>query len=491
MSSMNRSTNGRMRTANRSGHAAYSMGDRERLVTMALTTMLGEPKFYGDNTDDMIQLAESMCESGDGEFVAKLAVWARTKGNMRSASHALVAVAARKCPGKGFVRPAVREIALMRGDDGTEVIATYAALYGRRIPHSVIRGVRDALSQAGAFTIAKYQSRAREWKLRDVLRLTHPVPKDADAERAMRECIDGTLAMPKGWETELSARGNTAEVWNELLSERKVGFMAALRNMRNIIQSGADVQPVLDMLMDEGAVRRSRQLPFRFFSAWRELRDAGLATTGVTRALDAAMTHACSNMDALPGRTAVMIDTSGSMGSPVSSRSRVACADIAAVLAAMVVRTCDDAWVCKFDSNAAVVPMMGVSVLADVQLVPRHGGWTDMTAAFYCLSKSGFDADRVILISDNEVNYDGYPYNPLRYGGSGKRCIQSELDAYRRKVGHDVWCHGIDLQGYGTQQFHGDKFNIIAGWSEQVMRFVSMAEQGSGGIVAEIDSMSL
>ena len=124
MASFNTTTKGRMKTTNKSGHAAYKMDSRTELVTMALTTMIGEPKYYGDNTDDLIESAEDLCKSGDGEFVAKLAVWARTKGNLRSVSHALVAVVAHECPGKPYIRAAARRVASMRGDDGTEIIAT-------------------------------------------------------------------------------------------------------------------------------------------------------------------------------------------------------------------------------------------------------------------------------------------------------------------------------------------------------------------------------
>ena len=109
-----------------------------------------------------------------------------------------------------------------------------------------------------------------------------------------------------------------------------------------------------------------------------------------------------------------------------------------------------------------------------------------MTVAFDLLKRSGFDADRVIVISDNEVNHDS-SWNSR----SGKRAIQAKMDEYRKKVGHDVWCHAIDLQGYGTSQFIGPHTNIIAGWSEQVLRFVSLAESGFGGVVSEIEAMLL
>lgn len=490
MATYNVSTKGRMRTENRSGHAAYMMDDRTKLVTMALTTMLGEPKYYGDTTDELIALAETLCRNGDVGFVVRLAVWARTMGNLRSVSHALMAVAARVGSGKNAdctkpspVRAGARIIASQRGDDGTEMLAAYFALYGRGNPNALRRGIRDALEASKPFSLAKYQSRNKAVKLRDTLRITHPNAFRDDTTEAMGKVVDGTLPVPKSWETELSERGNTAEVWDELLAERRVGIMAAIRNMRNIIQSGADIQPVLSMLYDAETIRRSRQLPFRFYSAYRELRSAGLATTSIARALDAAMVHACGNIERLPGRTAVLIDRSGSMGNRVSAKSSVVCSEIAAVLGAMSSYISDDAWVAEFNGSARVVPMAGMGIISDASLVSFPSGGTDMACAFDLLRESGYDANRVVVLSDNEVN-GGYWHD-------NKKVIQSELDRYRIKVGHDVWCHAIDLQGYGTQQFIGPKVNIIAGWSEQDLRFVGMAERGFGSIVDEIASIDL
>lgn len=486
MATLNATVNGSMRTTNRSGHAAYKIDDRTKLMTMALTSMLGEPKFYGDNTNDLIKLAESMCKSGDGEFVAKMAVWARTKGNLRSVSHALMAVAAHHCGGKTFIRPAARAIASMRGDDGTEILASFLSLYGKPINHALMRGIRDALEHETPFEVAKYQSRNRSVKLRDTLRLTHPNAATPETEDAMGGCIAGTLPFPKSWETELSERGNTKEVWDELISEHKIPFMAALRNLRNMLNVGANVDPILDMISDRDAVARSRQLPFRFYSAYRELVNAGLASTKVVRALDAAITHACRNADRLAGRTAVLIDRSGSMDCRISAKSQVSCIDVAGVLGAMVTHISDDAAVFWFDSDAGIVPMTGMSVISDISMVPAARGGTDMAAGFRELMSTGFNADRIIVLSDNEVN-----------GGAvwswrdNKKTIQTQLDAYRRKVGHDVWCHAIDLQGYGTAQFIGPKVNIMAGWSDAVLHYVSLAEQGFDGIVRDVDALEL
>ncbi len=485
-------------TLNRSGHTAFRMDERTKLVTMALTTMLGEFKYYGDNTPELILIAQHLCDTGEGEFVAKLAVWARTEGNMRSVSHALAAVVAHGCPGKPFVRPAMRRIASMRGDDGTEIVAAYLALYGKPIPNALRRGVADALGTMSAYSLAKYQSGSREVKLRDVLRLCHPTPRDDEAAEAMRACIDGTLAKPKSWETELSERGNTAEVWNELVSEHRIGYMAMLRNLRNMLLVRANVRPVIETLMDPDAVRASRQLPFRFYSAWREINslenvpeEVFWRSKYVMKGLERAIAISCENADRLPGRTAVLIDSSGSMSWSVSTHSRVSCHDIASLLGAMVVHLSDEVWACIFSDDATPITFGGKNILEDAQSVPYEGSKTNMAAAFELLSSSGFDADRVIVLSDYEVNTWnwGAGISKKVFGNHG--VIQRWLEAYREQVGHDVWCHAIDLQGYGTQQFIGPKTNVIAGWSDAVLRFIAITEKGTGSLVEEICALEL
>lgn len=472
------------KTTNISGHAAYSLDDKVRLATMALTTMLGEPKYYGDNTDELIQLAEKVAKE-DGEFVAKLAVWARCEGNMRSVAHALLSVVSNVNHGTEYVRKAVRKVASQRGDDGVETLATYKALYGKPFPHAVIRGVGDALGQMSPNAVGKYRLGERSFKLRDALRVSHPVPKSGRLSDAFKGLLDGDLKATEGWKTEVQGGHNDAETWDRLMSEKKLGYMATLRNLRSIIMSGSDVDRALALIADPDEVRHSRQLPFRFWTTYKTLKNERLLSTKVSRALDSALVASCDNVERLPGRTAVLIDSSGSMSYRVSEKSDATCFEVAALLGAMFTHISDDAWVAVFSGRAERVDLMGTSVLADMAAIPFHNGGTDMAAGFDLLCRSGFDADRVVVLSDNEVNGGGGWWRT-----NGKEAVQSGLDRYRIVVGHDVWCHAIDLQGYGTAQFIGPKVNIMAGWSDKVLGFVSKVENGSS-FVKEIESITL
>ena len=60
------------------------------------------------------------------------------------------------------------------------------------------------------------------------------------------------------------------------------------------------------------------------------------------------------------------------------------------------------------------------------------------------------------------------------------------MNEYRKSINPNCWVHAIDLMGYGTQQFIGERTNVIAGWSEKVFEFILMAEQGEGTLEKRI-----
>ena len=80
------------------------------------------------------------------------------------------------------------------------------------------------------------------------------------------------------------------------------------------------------------------------------------------------------------------------------------------------------------------------------------------------------------MLSDNEIN-SGY-----------SRTCQAWVDKYRKDINPDLWVHSIDMQGYGTQQFIGEKTNILAGWDEKVLEFIPRVEEGIGSLKDEIEN---
>ena len=121
MSKFNSTTIGRSKTVNKEGHVAYKMGEKEKLVSMVLTSFFNESKFYGDNSEELVETLISVIKE-DPKFVSNLAVFARREFNMRSVSQVLTAYLANAVEGKPYVKETIRGIAV-RGDDITELLS--------------------------------------------------------------------------------------------------------------------------------------------------------------------------------------------------------------------------------------------------------------------------------------------------------------------------------------------------------------------------------
>jgi hypothetical protein len=480
MSKFNQSNKGINMTTNKSGHSAYKMADKEKLVTAVLTTMLGEPKYYGSTDSEIFKLATE-CAASNPEFLSKLACYARNVANLRSVSHLLTCIVAHDA--NKYTRVTVRNV-VVRPDDVLEIMACYKALYGKPFPNALKREVGEIMQGFNEYQLGKYNGNGKSMRFRDVLRITHPTPKNKEIEELFSKVINDTLATPYTWETELSARGNTKEVWNELIASGKLGYMAMLRNLKNMINAGADINPVLAVLGDEKAAQNSKQLPFRFYAAYKRLTREGVMTREIRNTLDKALMASAHNLPTLKGRTLIAIDVSGSMGSPLSRNSEMQCADVAKVIGCMASRICEDAVVVYFSSSmygksGITVEHYGKhdSVIDSVENAPRVLGGTDMSLPMLWAintDTANKPFDRIIYLSDNECN-------------CGKSTVQRYVDQYKHMFNVNPWVHAVDMEGYGTQQFYGNRFNLIAGWSDSVLELINIAEQGFGSIVDAVD----
>lgn len=490
MATFNKSTKNSNIVTNNEGHAAYAYDQKTRLATEVMTSFMNEPKFYGDNTATLIADAIEVAKT-DPEFVAKLVGYTRNVCNMRSTSHALVAVLAATVKGEPFVRRTIKS-AVVRGDDVTNILATYMALFGNPIPNSLRRGLKDAIENLDNHGIAKYTAKNHSVTMADAIKICHPAASNPARKALYHQVIDGTVKVPTSWRTETYDLGNTAEAWNKLMAEGNLPYMAALRNINNVAKTGGDIRALADIIGNRDHARASRQLPFRFLSAYdtaRRLYDIPEDDAKyLLAALENAFAATYDNLDRLPGTTVIAIDTSGSMTyNTVSEKSSMTIAKIAATLGICLQAISDDAHVIAFDSNARYLHVEADEKPLDFVYSMRFpGGSTNMASVFELIEKLDIDADRIIILSDNEVN--GYSW----YRNSrNKDMIQRKLTKYRVRVGHDVWCHAWDLQGYGTTQFAGPFVNILTGWSERGLALIAMAERGEASLIADVEAMPL
>ena len=460
------------KTVNKSGHVAYKMKDKEKLVTQVLTSFFNEKKFYGDNSAEMQETIKRVVAT-DPQFIAKLAVFARREFNMRSVSHILVAYLAHEVEGKPYTREVVKAVSL-RGDDVTEIMACYLNLFGKPIPNSLKKGIADVMQGFDEYTLAKYKGEGKGVKMRDLLCLCRPTPKTETQSDMWKRLLNGELETPYTWETELSAKGNNAETWKNLIDSGKVGYMALLRNLRNILNANpSNVNKVLETIENPERVRKSKQLPFRYLSAYKELENIG--GSRVFDALENAVEASIENLPKLAGTTVIAVDTSGSMSGRISGNSKVTCGEIGMLLGLVANKICENSYFYTFNTSIKKYAVSHRNGILERACEHCTGGGTYMHLPFEKMIAENVNADRIIILSDNECNY----------GWSSP--VQTLADKYRRTTGNDIWVHAIDLQGYGTQQFHGAKTNIVAGWSERVFEFIKLAEQGESNLEKTIE----
>ena len=158
-----------------------------------------------------------------------------------------------------------------------------------RLSHQIQVGLQKVFNNFDEYQFAKYDRSNLEVKLRDALFIVHPKAKDVDQQQLFDKITNKTLEIPYTWETEMSALGQQefmteteqqmafAAKWEELIESDKMGYMAMLRNLRNFLKSGVSIEvleKVANRLSNEHEVVSSKQFPFRFLSAYREIKNA-------------------------------------------------------------------------------------------------------------------------------------------------------------------------------------------------------------------------
>ena len=275
-------------TTNHEGAKSWRMTPEWELYTTVVTMMGVEDKFYEKGNDRVNRVAD-LVRKADPEFTARLAVYAREEMHLRSVPLLLLVELARYRQRDSLVSRAISRT-VQRADELSELLMCYQWRSGRKslkhLSHQLRKGLAESFNHFDAYQFAKYDRKDRKVTLRDALLLVHPKPKDKAQTNIFRKILNDTLEMPYTWETELSSIGQRysdsndekseakREAWHHLIRSRRMGYMATLRNLRNMLKLHLDdesIQMVCDYLSNPEAVRNSKQLPFRFLAAYIQL----------------------------------------------------------------------------------------------------------------------------------------------------------------------------------------------------------------------------
>lgn len=483
---------------NYEGAKAYKLTPEMELYAAVVTAGLSDT-FY-EKEDTRLARIQALMLNTDAAFIAKLAIYTRTEMHMRSIPMVLAVELARMASGQTVVSQTVKGV-VKRADEITELLAYYQLANKRtgnkklnKLSKQVQKGLSEAFNRFDEYQFAKYD-RATEVTLRDALFLVHPKAKDEAQQVLFNKIAKKELAVPYTWETELSALGQVKYAdaskkaivlkwkWEELIDSGKLGYMALLRNLRNILQANVSmvhVRKVCAYLSNEQAVLNSKQLPFRFLAAYREIKVLSSEyVTMILNALEAAVVVSVQNMKGFDDTTRVTIacDVSGSMQKNISPKSKVMLYDIGLILGMLMQSKCQRVVSGMFGDSWKLINLPNRGVLGNVEEYYKREGEVGYSTNGYKVIKDLINRkvvmDKVMLFTDCQL------WNSQ---GTGDNMQRSWL-AYK-KISPDAKLYLFDLAGYGNTPLSVEQNDVylIAGWSDKVFDVLQAIENGEDAL---------
>ena len=511
-------------TVNRQGFKAYALDDKLRLIMM-LNTLKLQPQFYRTESEQMKELRDLVERIAvkDPYFVAQAIVYSRCVGEgMRSVNHLAAALLAPYASGQewskrfyGLFNKKESKNGLVTGgciyrpDDMTEIKAVYDALNKGVLSNAMKKGFASVIENLDGYQLTKYKK-----NIIDMSNLVHPNSSKSKATvtigdktvKVLDALMQGINIPADTWEHANSEAGqevakavregkiskNEAEKilaeakndnWESLLTDGKLGVLAALRNIRNMMKNPR--KSVIDawckLITTDGLIRKSLILPIQIDLAYetvmREFANADYSPKVQQALLDAYEMSIPNLSSVLSGKTCVVVDCSGSMGYSVNvdgysntgnwwystRRETESCSYKAGLIAATICKA-TNADVIKFGSDARYFGFnKNTNVFALAKQIGTHEyGATYPYKAFELMRNQKKSYDRIIFISDNEVN----SYNLTS-------------NSYKDYI-HDVcspYIYAIDLAAYGTAPISNkNKVQYYYGYGSQLFDDISKNE---------------
>jgi len=496
------------KTTNYEGAEAFELSPKAKLLNLTSTCMFGEPKFYGNKGEietEILKLCDSISKK-EPKYLLQLAAYLRNELYMRSISTAILVKAANN-GAREHVRAYAPKI-IKRADELTEAIACQLNMFGKPIPNSLKKGIADSFKNFDEYQFAKY-NRDNEVKFKDVIMLTHP----KDPSEIIKKILNDDLKVPYTWEVELSTKGNKPEVWEALIDSKKLPYMATLRNLRNILTTGETgvsdehLDKVIEYIKNPEAVRKSKQFPFRFFSAYRELSNESYSKRGfwgddndstdiihpriseVLDALEEAILISYENIPYMKGTTVLACDVSGSMESPISRNSKLQHFDIGLLLGAATHKYTDKAYLGMFGDiwKTIGVPKTSAGIISNTLQMHKREGEVGYSTNGYKVIKWMIDenkkVDRVLIFTDCQL-WD----SDKRMWGGQQESIRKYWDQYKQ-INPEARLYLFNLNGYGTVNFPEQDKSVtnINGWSDKVLQFIENVEKDPNAQVKYIE----
>ena len=504
---------------NEAGGQAYRLSPQQALAQYASTGCFNNT-FYA-NADEQLDRVLVLCNDVPAEFIARTALYVRQRAHMKDMPALLCAILSVKSPGL------MAEI-FDRVIDNAKMLRNFvqmirSGVVGRKslgtLPKRLVSQWIESRTDEQLFI----GSIGNAPSLADVIKMVHPKPANAaraallgyligreydksalpelvqQYEKFLRNTNPGKVPVPDVPFQMLTALPLTKKDWCQIA--RNASWQTTRMNLNTFQRHGVFENEELfsllaNRLRDREQIARSRVQPYQLLAAFL---NADESVPGQIRnALQDAMEIAIENVPNIEGQVYVCPDVSGSMRSSITgmregSTSKVRCIDVAALVAAAMLRKNPNAEVIPFESNVVKCPLNPHdSVMTNAQrLASLPAGGTNCSAPLTELNRRHAKGDLVIYISDNESWVDS-PHYGCFGGGATETIKQWELFKQRNPQAKMI-C--IDIQPYETTQAaeRSDIINV-GGFGDQVFGLIADVAANrfkQDHWVQEIDRMQL
>lgn len=453
---------------------------RDNYLDSLLVSTVKLPKYRDYSPAKLIETVIDEALEFDPEATLQEAVRLRNEENIRTTSQVIMVRAANheKVRGTGLIMKYSDQI-MKRTDEAAVQLAYQLQVYGKPIPNALKKSWKKFLESRTEYDLAKYRMESHRFKTVDVVNLVRAFSPEVDA------LVKGKLklSVEDTWESLISAKGSSKQTWEEAIP--LMGHMALLRNLNNLHEKNVSPDLYLDKLVSTAA--KGKQLPFRYFSAHKKLKDSGVSAR-VLDAVEKCLELSIGELPKFEGRVMSLCDNSGSaQGMMTSSMGSIRIADIANLTAVLTGKASHDGYVGVFGDKLEILPVRKTASVFDQVEKINHvaqsigqgtesGIWLFFKNAI--AKKDKFD--HIFVYSDMQAGHGGlYGNNSRDYADyiwkeSGKMIDVAKLiKTYREKVNPEVNVYLVQVAGYRdtlVPEFY-DKTFILGGWGDGLLRF--------------------
>ena len=482
------------KTKTHEGGTAYLRKPEDEWFNMLFSYLFqrDQPSFYelaSDKEKRFTELTHYMIENYGAALVGKAAVFSRNVLGMRTISAYLASI----LNGCDFEsKRNFYKAYFHRPDDVSEIFAAIESSKGEgenhKISHALMRAASEYISGLSEYSLGKYKLEGHDFNMRDVVRLTH-----ANSD-AINKLMRGTLESPDTWEVKISTAADEAErhaEWKRLVEERKLGYLALIRNLRNICSDNSLTvdwykEYLIPQIENESAIRKSLVFPYQIYVAYKQTINALSGRTIMPIELQLALSNAfrvsVNNVSTFFGKSLIVLDVSGSMDERFTTSGVLSIKEACAVYAVALYLSDNDFDLMKFGTRAASFSF------------PKAGNVFDLIAAFYDNDSLGYGTDiepvfrlidkhydRIFLFSDMQV---------MTGCGWGSVSSNKLFSNYVREYGATK-LYSFDLGHYANQIVSEDKdITYLTALNDTIFSAINILESGKSIVDIVEESVS-